>query len=136
MPIFGQKAPSNTFSAQSSAAPEPQLTLASQIWFVKVHVAVGSCLTNGACVSVTAEHVYDDASFVDFLVQVHTAVKSVSRGRRLLVVLGRGHWVKYSEHWAKIRCFAEPVLLQDSPLQALFLRIQRDLGSRQNNFTS
>ena len=124
MPIFGQKQPSNTSGTQhSSAAPEPRLTLASQIWFVKVHVAVGTCLANGACVSVSAEHVYGQASFVDFLRQVQAAVKSVSHGRRPLVVLGRGHWVKYSEHWAKIRRFAEPVLLHDSPLQALFLRI-------------
>ena len=110
--------------------------MASQIWFVKVHVAVGTCLVGGACVSTTAEHVYDQASFVDFLLQVQAAVKSVSRGRRLLVVLGKGHWVKYSEHWPKIRCFAEPVLLHDLPLQALFSRIQRKVGAGRTNYTS
>ena len=136
MPIFGQKLPSDTSGTDSIAAPKPQLTLASQIWFIKVHIAVGACLTNGACVSATAEHVYDDASFVDFLLRIQAAVKSVSHGKRLLLVLGRGHWAKYSEHWPKIRRFAQPVLLHGSPLQGLFSRIQREIEHSRTDYAS
>ena len=69
LPIFGQKKLVDA-RIESFLTSEPRVSLASQIWFVKVHIAVGDCLAEGACVSVKDERVYDFASFVDFLLRI------------------------------------------------------------------
>ena len=107
-PIFGQEKRGAGAINKSYSTSEPRLTFASQIWFVKVHVAVGECLTDGMCVSASAERVYDSASFVDFLHRIQAAVNHDSSGTKPLLVLGMGHWDKYGEHWPLICRFAEP----------------------------